>query len=280
MGTFRALPRSGYVGVAPVWKAVKAIVRKRDFIGLMIVDELRKPLEGSYLGLGWLVVKPVLFLIIYGGLFAVLFSVRAGSGAITGGYLLFLLAGLLPWYIFSDSLSAGAHSIQSNAAVVANFMFPVEIIPIVKVCAASVSGVIALALFSMIVSVQQLTGWAVFLVVLLLLWQLLFSIGLSLILSVLCVLVKDIGQGIPFVLILWMLVSPVGYGLESVPDWMASMARLNPVTYFLEAYRMVLLHGQVPPLHLWAVLAGLSSGAAFLGLWFSSSARRIIRDLV
>lgn len=247
---------------------------------MMILDELRRPVEGSYLGFGWLFVKPILFLLLYGCLFSVVFAMRTGTGSITGGYLTYLLAGLLPWYIFSDSLSSGVPSLRTNASIVANFVFPVEIIPIVKVCAASVSGIVGLGLFAVVMTIQQTAGWSISLVVVLLACQTLLSIGLAIILSILNVLIKDVGQMLPFILLVWMLLSPVGYGDDAVPEWVGMTFGVNPITYFLEAYRMILLHDQVPPVMVWVLVIGFGSIAAIAGLWFASRATRIVRDLV
>ena len=110
-------------------------------------------------------------------------------------------------------------------------------------------------------------GWTILLLPFLLAAQLLFTIGLAWALSAFNVAVRDTNQLLPFVLTIGMFLSPVVYTSAMVPHVLAVLSLVNPMSYFLEGYRMILLRDQTPPVEVWLIV-GAVSGAAFLGGWW------------
>src|SRR2546426_769681 len=115
------------------------------------------------MGLSWILVKPVLIFGLYGVLFGIVFQARGGPRQTATGYLLVLLAGLLPWLTFSEAVSAAAGSITANTSLVTKIVFPIEILPVSKVLSTMLSGVVSLILLVVFLVYLNQVGWTMIL---------------------------------------------------------------------------------------------------------------------
>lgn len=217
----------------------------------MAADELRRTHTGSIIGLYWIVVKPLLLIGMYSVLFGVVFQARAGQNQTMAEYVLTLLTGLLPWLIFSEAVSAAAGSITGNISLVTKIVFPIETLPVSKVLATMCSGLVSLVLLVGFLMFVHHVGWTLTLLPLLFLAQTCFTIGVAWVISAVSVAIRDTGQILPLALMVWMFLSPVVYTREMVPEALAVIFSFNPMSYFLESYRMILLANQSPAVWIW-----------------------------
>jgi len=261
-------------------ESLRDFFRRGEMIGMLIVDDLRRQYTHSLLGSFWLLVKPLLLLGLYGVLFGMVFQSRSGPGQTSWEYLLVLLTGLLPWLIFAEAISSATSAITANVGLVTKILFPIEILPVVKVLGTTASGLVGLLLLSIILVSMQYVGWALVLLPFLLAAQLAFMIGLAWTLSAINVAVRDTNQILPLALMVWMFLSPVVYTKEMVPQALATVFSMNPMTYFLDGYRMILLSGQPPALSLWVIVLVVSAVTFLLGFGVFHRMRIIIADLV
>ncbi|HXX75347.1 MAG TPA: ABC transporter permease [Nitrospiraceae bacterium] len=249
-----------------------------QLIWVLALDELRRTYGGSLLGLSWIILKPVMLITLYTVLFGFVFQIRGGADQTTGEYILVLLSGLLPWQMFAEALTAATGAISSNVSLVTKILFPIEILPVIKVVSATVTGLVSLLVFVAVLIPLHHLGWAVLLLPFLLVAQLLFTVGLSWVLSAFNVAVRDTNQVLPFALTLGMFLSPVVYTSVMVPHPLAVLFSYNPMSYFLEGYRAIFLTGQSPPVDVWLLVGGLSAATCLSGWWIFGRMRLLIAD--
>src|SRR6202162_3461119 len=116
----------------------------------MVVRDIRARYAGSGLGVFWAFAQPVLWMLLYTGVFSVILRVPVEGGY--SGFPEFLLAGLLPWMAIQEGVSRSACALTDNAAMVKKTVFPLEMLVLSVVLAAVVNEVIALAIFAVYVA--------------------------------------------------------------------------------------------------------------------------------
>jgi ABC-type polysaccharide/polyol phosphate export permease len=261
-------------------ESLSGLLQNFELIRFLTADELRRTYTGSLMGPYWILLKPALLVGLYGALFGIVFQARGGPRQTASEYLLVLLTGLLPWLFFSEAVSAAASSITANTSLVTKIVFPVEILPVSKALATMLSGLVGLALLVVLMTVLHQVGWTLVLLPLLLVAQVVFTIGLAWVLSAFNVAVRDTSQALPLVLMVWMFLSPVVYTSEMVPKALAVVFACNPMSYFLDGYRMILLANQPPTVLIWAVVTGMAVTVFLAGFWVLCRMRALIADFV
>ena len=150
-------------------------------------------------------------------------------------YFLFLFSGLLPWQFISLSLSKATPSIVYERALLQKAKFPIESIPISITIANFVNMLASFALFFIVLVVLgKFELWGALLVIPVLIWLLVFTLGLSLLASSLQVKYRDVNFFVQTILILWFYVTPVLYNLSIIPPRFLPLFALNPLTSIFE----------------------------------------------
>lgn len=199
---------------------------------------------GSVSGIFWILIHPLALLGIYSVVFTMIFRVSLpDTGA--GGFVAFVALALWPWLAFQEGMLRGALAVQSNAGLVKKVAFPNELLVHSAVCATyavhgfgfmAALGVIALA-------GDTLHFEALPMVAILLLVQMLFTVGLALGLSALQVLLKDVEHFLTPFLMIWFYATPVLYSATMVPVRLQQLMSLNPMAYSVDRIRDMLMHG-------------------------------------
>jgi lipopolysaccharide transport system permease protein len=211
----------------------------------MIVRDLKVRYKNSILGVLWSLLNPLLMMLV----FTLVFSVFMHSDI--RQYAVFILVGLLPWNFFSVAVMSGTTSVTANAALVKKVYFPREALPI----AAVMSGLVNFGLAFLVLLVflyasgLGLTRYALWVPVLLL-TQIIFTLGLCLLLSALHVFYRDVVMVLDAGMLAWFFLTPVFYPLEwlgeplNIAGWTfepaVMMRRLNPMASLIDGYRTVL----------------------------------------
>jgi lipopolysaccharide transport system permease protein len=202
--------------------------------------ELQKRYAGSLLGPVWALLYPVVFLSVYVFMWVVVLRVRLPDAGRLD-YAVFVLAGLVPYLFFVESLSASVVSIRQNLHLVKGVMLPVELIPTRAVIVAGAGHLVGLAL------VISLSGWAhtlparVLLLPLVMVLTTMGLVGLAWIVAPLGLLVPDATYLVNIVTTMFMFVTPIAFTPEMVPARFQPVVWLNPLTYVIQAYRSVLM---------------------------------------
>jgi lipopolysaccharide transport system permease protein len=251
------------------------LLKYRGLIQSLVARELKARYRGSVLGFFWSFFNPLLLLMVYTFVFTVVLP--GGWDETLGPRALFLFCGLLPWTWFSSSLIESSNVLIAGGNLIKKVMFPAEILPIVSVLANMVHflfGLIILVVFLIYYRRPlQLSELAWFPVVVLV--QLLLSIGLALILSALTVHFRDIKDILANVLTLWFFATPIIYPMSQLndpssgtPGWAKTLINLNPFTHLAVSYQEILFYEGPFGHWRWLLALGAGSSVLFLGGYF------------
>jgi lipopolysaccharide transport system permease protein len=232
----------------------------------MIMREVIGRYRGSFLGLLWSFVNPVLMLAIYTFVFGFVFKARWGQGDIDQyQFALVLFTGLIIFNLFSECISRAPGLILANINYVKKVVFPLEILPWVALGSNLFhAGINLLVLLIFMLLLGQPFCWSMLYLPLILLPFLLLIMGLSWLLASIGVFIRDVGQFIGMTMTMLMFMSPIFYPLSALPEAFQPYLLLNPVTLIVEQTRNTLLWGVEPN---WQAL-GIYSIFALTSAWF------------
>jgi lipopolysaccharide transport system permease protein len=206
--------------------------------------EIRTRYIGSISGLLWALLHPLALLAIYAFVFTTIFRVKLPD--LDGfSFVAFVAVALWPWLAFQEAAQRGALSVQNNAGLIKKVAFPNELLVLSSVCA---TYAVHMTGFILVLCVLTLMGndfhlERLPLVALLLLMQLLFALAFTSILAALQVLLKDVEHFLLPLLMIWFYATPILYPISIVPEQFQEMMSLNPMAYFAERLRDVLMRG-------------------------------------
>ena len=222
------------------FRNLRALFRYRGLIQTLVVRDLKARYRGSVLGFFWSFFNPLLLLLIYSFVFT---QILVGAhDPEMEPYALFMFCGILPWTWFSSSVLESSNTLIAGGNLIKKVMFPAEVLPIVTVLANMVHfflGLPVLAGFLIYyhrhVDPLELLWFPVIVLV-----QLIFTIGLALFLSALTVHFRDLKDLLGNVVQLWFFATPIIYPMHLAPAGMAWMLNLNPMTHIMRSYQQVL----------------------------------------
>lgn len=240
---------------------------------------------GSLLGLGWVLLGPLLILGVYSLIYLEVFRVRAsGSGELAtlspAAYVVFIFCGLVPYLSTAEALSTGVASVISNKAVLNNTVFPIDLAPTKSALGAQVAMLVGMPL---VLVGSALTGHAhPTLVALPVIWtlNLVWLIGVNWVISMLNVLFRDLQNLLTVTLMVLLVASPFAYTPNMVPPAFQLVLLLNPFAYFVVAYQQVIVLGHLPDWWHATVLVVMPLATFAFGSWFFTKAKGVALDYV
>lgn len=256
----------------------RLLVSQRQVTAALVRQSLRDRVAASAFGFFFLAVYPLLFLGVYSFVFVHVLQVRVPDLS-PEGYTLAIFCGLVPFLAFAEALTVGSGSIVGNATLVRNLMFPYEILPVRDVVASYVA--MAPGFVMVLVAAVWDRGFHLsqLLVPLVVILQIMFSIGLAWLLATLNVFMRDIQKLLPIVVLMLMMISPIAYTRDMLPAGLATLALFNPLAGFIFLYRDMLFEGTVPLLTL-LVMSVVSLAVFFLGFYVIRRLRPLVFDFV
>jgi ABC-type polysaccharide/polyol phosphate export permease len=258
----------------PLQKLTEIASRRELFINLTL-RELRSKYKRSVLGWTWSLLNPLTSLVIYWFVFGFVFGATAPVGDPSGlkNFAMFLMCGLLPYNFIANGLNGGMNSLIGNANLVKKVWFPREIL----VAASTASWVVSFLIeLSVLALVLLFFGNVVLLwipvILLLVALEIVFVLGLALMLAGAAVYFRDLQHLLALVLQIWFYTAPIVYPMSLVQDqigttgWKITLYNLNPLTRFVEAFRDVLYDLRFPALDHLLYLVLVSFAALALGM--------------
>jgi lipopolysaccharide transport system permease protein len=235
----RALPKAVILPVKSIW-------RNRRLMGSMVRRDIMARSRGSFGGTLWAFLNPLLLMATYFFVFGVVLQTRFGADNSRTGYVLYFLAGMLPWLAFSEAVGRSPYVILEYRSFVKKIVFPLETLPVNLVVSGIVTEAFALLIFvGGLLAVRGAVPGSVVWLPLLIAPQVLFTAGLCWILAATGVYVRDLGQIMGYLLTLWFFLTPICYP-ESQLKEAVRVLRWNPLFTLVKAYRAVLLENQAP----------------------------------
>lgn len=228
------------------------LVQYRELILNLVIRDLKVRYKNSVLGFLWSLVNPLLMMVIFTVVFTIMLP---GSGV--ENFPVFVLCGILPWNFFSASVIGSTNSIVGNAHLIKKVYFPREVLPISVVFSNLVNFLLALVVLFAMISLFgiRLTPWALFLP-LVILTQVVFTVGIAFVLSTLNVFYRDTQVIMEVLMLAWFFLTPVFYPITILPqshlllgfnlDIQRLAYILNPMASLIASYRVILYHGAPP----------------------------------
>jgi ABC-type polysaccharide/polyol phosphate export permease len=234
---------------------------------------------GSGLGILWAVMTPLIQILIFWVVFSAIMKARPYADT-KMPYVYFLFSSFFFWLAFSEGLSRAANAIVDHAEMVKKVSFPHIVLPVTVTFSSYISNMIGFLLFIIIYSIVVAFSPIYILIIPVLFFQVLFSLGLGMLLSALLPYVRDIGQILSHVLQGTFFLSPIIYSLEFVPEKLRPFFFLNPMTYFASSYHKIILLNEVPPLFYIVIIISLSTGSFICGYLFYKKLKEGFSDVL
>ncbi len=257
------------------------IWRHRGLIRSMVRRDIAGRYRGSLGDVLWTFLHPLLLMLTYFFVFGVVLQARFGADPSRSGFALYFLAGLLPWLPFQEALGRAPTVLLEHRNFVKKMVFPVETLPVHQALAGLVTEAFALVVFlAFLVALRGALPVTALWLPVLLVPQLLFTLGAGWFLAALGVFVRDLGHIIGFLLTLWFFLTPICYPEASLPAPALEVLRKNPMYVLVRGYRAILLEGQAPSFEpLWKLwLVALL--VCVLGHAFFYKLRRSFADVI
>lgn len=250
----------------------------RHILYATTLTEVRGRYTGTLFGLLWAAMYPFLFLGLYAVVYTLILRVRLEQYS-SFEYVLLIFAGLIPFIGFAEALGSTVSSVVSNKNLLKNTLFPIELLPVKAVLGSSISMTVGLVGLLLILwgkgefSIVQVTVLAVFAL------QIVFTTGVAWLLSALNVFFRDIGQVIGILTLFLMMVSPIAYTQDMVPDALRVFMYPNPLFYIMECYRQILIFHNFPTF-LFLILTIMSFGMFYLGYMLFTKLKSVFGEYV
>ncbi len=241
------------------------IYRFRGFILGSVKREFASRYRNSMLGAAWLVLQPLAQILVFTLIFSQVMRTRLPGVDSSFSYSIFLCSGILTWGVFAEIVGRSQNVFLDNANLLKKLSFPRICLPIIVILNACLGFAIIFGLFTgFLILSGNFPGWAYLTILPVLAVQILFAIGLGMILGVLNVFFRDVGQLFGIVLQFWFWLTPIVYPLSTLPAWGQQIVMWNPMTRLVMAYQGILVHGELPD---WISLLPVALGSLILCLF-------------
>lgn len=240
------------------------LLRYRDLVLALVARDLKVRYRRSMIGFVWTMLQPLLTMLVLRTVFSTLF--QAKSTEVPYNYAVFVLAGLLFWNFFSQSIVSSMNSLRGNAGLLQKLPVPTMVFPLATVLSGLVNLVLALVpLFLILLVTGHPLRPSLFFLPVSILLVALFTLGAGLLLAPLAVFFSDVVELVGMLLTLLMYLTPVIYPKDIVPaDW-RWIVRYNPIRSILEVFRDPIYQGEIPPLSHLGVAVGVAVLALVIG---------------
>jgi lipopolysaccharide transport system permease protein len=247
----------------------------------MVRRDITARYRGSFGDLFWTVLNPLLLMLTYYFVFGVVLRTRFGVDQSSGSFVLYFLAGMLPWLAFSEAVGRAPNSMLEHRTFVKKLVFPLDTISITHAAAGLVTELFGLAVFLCFIvalrgGVPATAAW----LPLLLAPQLLFTLGVCWFLAGLGVFMRDLIQMMGFILTLWFFITPICYPEQSMPPAAVAILSKNPLFMLVRGYRAVLLEGHAPGAALLVAIWVIGAVVFLVGHAWFSKLRKAFADVV
>ena len=248
----------------------------RELLWVMMLRDIKVRYKQTVLGVAWAIIQPLMTMIIFSLIFGRLANIPSDGIP----YPVFVFAGLLSWTFFSSAITSCSNSLVGAAGMINKVYFPRLIIPIASIGVSAVDFFIATGVFLLLMLVYSVPfNWQILWVPGFLLGLFVTALGLGLWLAAITVLYRDFRYIVPFMLQLWMFVTPVIYPLSFIPDEWRWLIYANPIIGWVNGMRAAFLGLPID----W-VACGISTVFAalllFIGFAYFSKVDKHFADVV
>jgi ABC-2 type transport system permease protein len=216
--------------------AVREVTEHLELLRMLVIKDLKIRYKASAIGLFWSLLNPLLMMLVYTAIFGVVFKSQRPE------FPIFVLSGLLAWNFFGTVLPPATLSVVGNSNLIKKTRFPTSLLPLSVVLSGFVNFLISLVLLvGLLVLYRHPVGLPLVWLPALLVAQVFFTAGLSLLLSSLNVLFRDVEHFLGIILTVWFFATPIIYPREAVQGsrLAGAILNVNPMTWLIDAYQTI-----------------------------------------
>jgi lipopolysaccharide transport system permease protein len=252
----------------------RSLYSYRGFILGSVKREFQARYRNSLFGALWTVLNPLSMIVVYTVVFSQIMRARLPGVEDGLAYSVYLCAGLLTWGLFAEITTRSQSMFLENANLLKKLSFPRICLPVITLLNAGINFAIILGLFlGFLLIGGRLPGMALLALIPLLAVQVIFAAGLGMLLGMLNVFFRDVGQMFGICLQFWFWLTPIVYPLSILPPGIQHIISLNPMTVLMNSYQNIFLYNQWPN---WPALLPL----LIIGLVLCAMALRMVRQRV
>jgi len=231
----------------------KELYNYRELMKTNIKKEIRGKYKGSWLGIMWTFLNPLLMLAVYAFVFPYILRVNVEN------YTIFMIVALIPWNFFTTAIQTGTGCVVANGNILKKVYFPREIIPI-SITTSQLVNFLITCLIMFIFIIVSGVGFSIHILLLplIILIQFILTLAFNFVLSALTVYAHDIDHFVGVALTLGFYATPIVYLSTMLPEKFQWAMKVNPMAVLVESYRSILYYHQLPDfkiLGLWAILS-------------------------
>jgi len=260
---------------------LKDILARRYLLAQFTSRDFTSRYRGTYLGLVWSVLMPLVMVAMYTFVFGSIFKSRWGGG---GDSSLFfaaaLFAGLIPFNLFCDVLISSASLLNSNSNLVKKVVFPLEILPLSRTLASFGHALVGLLVLAVLAGSQGTVGATWLYLPLIYVPFFMLCLGVSFLVSALAVFFRDINHLLGAVVSLCLFLSPIFYSMDAVPDSIRPIMTFNPLAIIAEQCRRIAIFGGAPQVGAVTILWGWALLIIAGGLWCFRKLKNSFADVM
>lgn len=244
-------------------KLFKDLYAYRELLKTNVKKEIRGKYKGSFLGVVWSFLNPLLMTLVYAIVFPYLLR-----GASYEHYTTFLIIGILPWNWFVTNINQGTFTILANSGIIKKVYFPREILPISVVTSGLVNFLITcVVMFIFLICSGIGFSWYILYLPVVILAQYLLTLGILFITSAINVYIRDFEYIINFIMQMLFYATPILYSIDIFNgNFIGSVIKINPMTTIINCYRDILYWHNSPHIVSLLVVLGLSALLCCFGL--------------
>ena len=249
----------------------------RDLLYFLVLRDIKVKYKQTVLGGLWAIIQPFFSMVVFTLFFGQL--ARIPSDGIP--YPIFSYSALVAWAYFAHSITGSVQSLVGNAGLISKVYFPRLIIPLTPLLAGLLDFLLAsLVLIGMMIYFKIYPTVYICFLPFLILLMMLTAGGVGMLLAALNAKYRDIGYTVPFLVQLWMFLSPIVYPSSMVPEKYRLLYAVNPMVGIIEGFRSALLGTTAFPSMMVVVSVFVSMALFLLGLLYFKQTERYFADII
>lgn len=222
----------------------------RSFILGNVKREFQLKYRNSLLGASWTIINPLCMVFVYTVIFSSVMKSKLPGVDGAFSYSIYLCSGILTWGLFSEILVRSQNVFLDNAVILKKIKFPRICLPVIVILNSLINFFIVFSIFTLfLLIIGRFPGYSYFAILPLLALQVIFSISLGIILGILNVFFRDIGQLLGVVIQFWFWLTPIVYSSDILPEFAKRFISYNPLFSLITSYQGIMVRGNFPDWH-------------------------------
>ena len=250
-------------------KSFKNLKKYMPLIRELVLQDVKIKYRRSILGYLWSLLNPLLMMAVMTFVFSSIFTMNIKY------FPLYIITGNTMYSFFNESTTLAMNSIKRNSQLIKKVYIPKFIFPIASVCSSFVTmsfNMVAILIVKVVMRVPVHLADLLFPIPLFL--ELVFCMGMGMILSSFLVHFRDIEHLYGVLLFVWMYMTPIFYTLDGMPDYVIRVVKLNPLYHYISLFRELLIMGTVPNMNEWFVAGVCSICSLVVGMMIFKKLQR------